>query len=146
MRALLQRVVNGSVSIDGQTVGAIGPGWVILLGIGAKDTEATADRLAERITHLRGFDDEAGRMNRSVLEAGGSALVVSQFTLYGDLSRGRRASFVGAAPPDQAELLVERFVTALRGRGVPVETGRFRARMLVDIQNEGPVTFWLADD
>ena len=146
MRALLQRVARGSVSIDGETVGTIGTGWVILLGIGTGDTEASADRLADRIIHLRGFDDEAGRMNRSVLEVGGSALVVSQFTLYADLARGRRPSFGGAAAPSQAAPLVERFVAALRARGVPVETGRFRARMLVDIQNEGPVTFWLADD
>lgn len=146
MRAVLQRVGAASVEVDGETVGSIGQGWVILLGIGYDDAASTAQRLAERVAHLRGFDDSEGRMNLSVLDVGGSALVVSQFTLYADTAKGRRPSFMEAAPPDRAEPLVARFVEALRGQGVPVETGRFRARMVVDIRNEGPVTFVLATE
>lgn len=121
-------------------------GWAILLGVGATDSEAIADRLADRVAHLRGFDDEAGRMNRSLLEVQGSALVVSQITLYADTTRGRRPSFTDAATLDQAERLVDRFVSALRGMGIRVETGRFRAHMVVEIINDGPVTFLLTEE
>lgn len=143
MRAVLQRVTRGSVTVDGEVTGLIGAGWVILLGVRAGDTVETAERLADRVAHLRGFDDGTGRMNRSVVEVGGGALVVSQITLYADATQGRRPSFTGAAPPAEAEPLVEGFCAALRARGVPVETGQFGAHMMVDIANDGPVTFIL---
>lgn len=145
MRVLLQRVTRASVEIDGAAIGAIGPGWAILLGVGEKDDEAAADRLAARVAHLRAFADEGDRMNRSLLDVGGAALVVPQFTLYADTRRGRHPSFVGAAPPERAAPLVERFVVALRALGVPVETGRFGAHMVVDLTNDGPVTFLLEE-
>jgi D-tyrosyl-tRNA(Tyr) deacylase len=140
MRAVVQRVRRGSVSVDGQVIGQTGPGFVILLGIGPEDTEEKAKTLAYKIAHLRVFDDGEGKMNRSVLDINGSALVVSQFTLYADTRKGHRPSFVFAAPPDMARVMVDRFVELLRAEGVPVETGEFGAHMLVDIENDGPVT------
>ena len=143
MRTVIQRVSHGSVSVDGKRVSEIGPGLVILVGVGKGDGEAQADWLAEKIANLRIFEDEAGKMNRSVLEAGGSALVVSQFTLYANAEKGRRPSFIEAAPPDEAEPLVTHFAKRLQFYGVPTQTGVFRAVMLVEIHNDGPVTIWL---
>ena len=140
MRALVQRVSRGRVTVDSKTVGEIGRGLVILLGVGQDDTEADAHGLADKCLHLRIFEDEAGKMNRSVKEAGGEILAVSQFTLYGDCRRGRRPSFTGAAPPEQAEALYRTFVRALADSGLRVETGTFAARMEVEIVNDGPVT------
>jgi D-tyrosyl-tRNA(Tyr) deacylase len=140
MRAVVQRVRRGSVSVDGQIIGQTGPGFVILLGIGPEDTQEKAKTLAYKIAHLRVFDDGEGKMNRSVLDINGSALVVSQFTLYADTRKGHRPSFVFAAPPDMARVMVDRFVELLRAEGVPVETGEFGAHMLVEIENDGPVT------
>ena len=146
MRALLQRVTRGAVRVDGEVVGEIGAGLVVLLGVGDQDGPAEAEFLAGKIATLRIFGDDAGKFNRSLLESGGAALVVSQFTLYADARKGRRPSFVHAAPPDRAEQLVDTFVAALRVSGVPVETGRFRRMMLVEIHNDGPVTIWLDTD
>lgn len=143
MRALVQRVRAGAVSVDGQEIARIQRGLVILLGVGPQDGEAQAQHLAEKIANLRIFEDAEGKMNLSLLEAGGAAIVVSQFTLYADTERGRRPSFVNAAPPQQAEPLVERFVALLAAQGVAVQTGRFGAEMQVDIHNDGPVTIWL---
>lgn len=140
---MVQRVKQGSVSVGGQLVSAIGPGLVMLVGVKAGDRAAQADWLAEKCANLRIFEDEAGKMNRSVLEAGGSALVVSQFTLYANAEKGRRPSFIEAAPPEQAEPLVARFAEQLRALGVPTQTGQFRAEMLVEIHNAGPVTIIL---
>ena len=147
MRALLQRVTRASVSVDGRVVGATGPGLLVLLGVGHADTAAVADGLARRVAELRIFADEAGRTNRSLLETGGGALVVSQFTLYADARRGRRPGFTDAAGPDQAEMLYERFAAALRDVGVErVETGVFGAEMAVELVNDGPFTIWLDTD
>jgi D-tyrosyl-tRNA(Tyr) deacylase len=143
MRTVIQRVTRGAVTVDGRPVGEVGPGLVILVGVGKGDTEAQADWLAEKIANLRIFEDEAGKMNRSVLEAGGAALVVSQFTLYADAQKGRRPSFVDAALPQEAEPLVTYFGRRLVFYGVPVQTGVFGAHMLVDISNDGPVTIIL---
>ncbi len=143
MRALVQRVTEGAVRVEGEVVGRIGAGLVIFVGVGDRDGEAEATFLAGKVAALRIFGDEAGRFNRSLLDVGGSALVVSQFTLYADARKGRRPSFVHAAPPERAEELVEAFVAALRAAGVAVETGRFRAVMSVEIHNDGPVTIWL---
>ena len=146
MRAVCQRVSRASVTVDGEVVGEIGRGWLVLLGVGPHDDEAVAARLADKIVGLRVFEDEAGKMNRSVVDVGGSLLVVSQFTLYADVSRGRRPGFTGAAPPSVAEPLVERFAALVRERGLHVETGRFGAQMAVDLTNDGPVTIVLADE
>ncbi|UYN90566.1 MAG: D-tyrosyl-tRNA(Tyr) deacylase [Anaerolineales bacterium] len=143
MRALVQRVRAGAVSVDGQEIARIQRGLVILLGVGPQDGEAQAQYLAEKIANLRIFEDAEGKMNLSLLKVGGAAIVVSQFTLYADTERGRRPSFVNAAPPQQAEPLVERFVALLAAQGVAVQTGRFGAEMQVDIHNDGPVTIWL---
>lgn len=144
MRVLLQRVRFGSVSVDSQTVGAIDHGLVLLVGVGQNDTPADADRLAEKVAHLRVFSDEQGRFNRSLLDVRGGALVVSQFTLYADARKGRRPSFTQAAAPDHARALIDRFAAALQRLGVErVETGRFGARMQVHLINDGPVTLWL---
>jgi D-tyrosyl-tRNA(Tyr) deacylase len=124
-------------------VAEIGPGLVILVGVGRGDGEAQADWLAEKIANLRIFEDDAGKMNRSVLETGGSALVVSQFTLYADAQKGRRPAFIDAAPPTEAEPLITHFVKRLQFYGVPTQTGIFRAMMLVEIHNDGPVTILL---
>jgi D-tyrosyl-tRNA(Tyr) deacylase len=143
MRALVQRVSRASVDVGGDRLGEIGDGLMILVCAMAGDTEAEADRLASRIAKLRIFRDEAGRMNRSVLDTGGAALVVSQFTLAADTSRGNRPGFSGAAPPDEGERLYLAFAERLRAEGVPVETGRFGADMAVSLVNDGPVTIWL---
>jgi D-tyrosyl-tRNA(Tyr) deacylase len=143
MRTVIQRVSFGSVTVDGNRVSEIGPGLVILVGVGKGDGEPQADWLAEKIANLRIFEDEAGKMNRSVLEAGGSALVVSQFTLYANTEKGRRPSFIEAALPEEAEPLVAYFAKRLQFHGVPVQTGIFRADMLVEIHNDGPVTIVL---
>lgn len=140
---MVQRVKQGSVTVEGRRVAEIGPGLVILVGVKAGDGAAQADWLAEKCAHLRIFEDEAGKLNRSVLETGGSALVVSQFTLYANAEKGRRPSFIEAAPPEQAEPLVARFAERLQALGVPTQTGRFRAEMLVEIHNDGPVTILL---
>jgi D-tyrosyl-tRNA(Tyr) deacylase len=131
------------VSADGRNLAEIGPGMVILLGVGEGDSEHQARWLANKCAHLRIFADEQGKMNLSLLETQGEAIVVSQFTLYGDTRKGRRPSFVHAAPPEIAEPLVERFAGLLREEGVPTQTGSFGAMMLVDIENEGPVTLML---
>lgn len=147
MRALLQRVSQGSVSVAGETVGAIAHGLVILVGTTHTDGEPEVVKLAQKIVNLRIFEDEAGKINRSLLDAGGELLVVSQFTLYADMKKGRRPSFIRAAHPDVAEPLIERFVAELRLLGVSkVETGRFGATMDVVIHNQGPVTIWLDSD
>jgi D-aminoacyl-tRNA deacylase len=144
MRTVIQRVRRASVSVDSEIVGAVDQGLLILLGIGPNDTEAEARWLAEKIAVMRIFEDQDGKFNLSLLDVGGEALVVSQFTLYADAAQGRRPSFVKAAPPDIASPLVDRFVDLLRETGVQrVETGRFGARMLVDLQNDGPVTILL---
>ena len=143
MKALLQRVSEARVTEDDRVLGAIGPGLLVLLGVEHGDGAAEADLLARKTAALRIFEDAAGKMNRSVLDIGASALVVSQFTLAADLRRGNRPSFSAAAAPDTAELLYERFCAALREAGVPVATGRFAARMAVRLVNDGPVTIWL---
>jgi D-tyrosyl-tRNA(Tyr) deacylase len=141
MRAVVQRVTRAEVRIEGVTVGAIGVGLAILLGVGRDDGEAEADRLAARLAKLRIFPDEAGRFDRSLLDTGGSALVVSQFTLYGESARGNRPSFSGAADPERAEPLYERVCAQLLAAGVSsVERGRFGAHMQVELVNDGPVT------
>jgi D-tyrosyl-tRNA(Tyr) deacylase len=146
MRALLQRTSGARVRAGGELIGEIGPGLVVLVGVGPADTEAVADGLARRIAELRIFRDDEGRTNRSLLEAGGEALVVSQFTLYADTSRGRRPGFTGAAPADQADRLYRRVAWALEGLGVRVATGRFGAEMAVELVNDGPFTIWLDTD
>lgn len=143
MRALLQRVSSGKVRVKDQAIAQIGKGLVVLLGVGHEDGEEQAAFLAEKIAHLRIFEDEAGKTNLSVLEVGGEAIVVSQFTLYADTRKGRRPSFTDAALPAHAEPLVERFAALLRAQGVPTQTGQFGAHMLVEIHNDGPVTIWL---
>jgi D-aminoacyl-tRNA deacylase len=140
MRAVLQRVSRGSVTVEGRRVAEIGTGVVILLGIGPQDTDEHARYLVDKIANLRIFEDEQGKMNRSLLEVGGEAIVVSQFTLYADTRKGRRPSFTDAALPDTARPLVERFVSLLREQAVPTQTGEFGAHMLVEIANDGPVT------
>ena len=140
VRALLQRVSQATVRVDGEVVGEIGPGLCALVGVGAGDDAAAADRLAAKMWQLRVFPDAGGNMNRSASELGLAVLVVSQFTLYADTSRGRRPSFVRAAAPEQASALVERVVEALRGAGAEVATGRFGAMMQLSLVNEGPVT------
>ena len=143
MKALLQRVSEASVTEDDRVLGAIGPGLLVLLGVERGDGTPESDLLARKTAALRIFEDAAGKMNRSVLDIGASAMVVSQFTLAADLRRGNRPSFSAAAAPDTAELLYERFCAALREAGVPVATGRFAARMAVRLVNDGPVTIWL---
>jgi len=143
MRAVLQRVRRGSVTVAGELIAEIGQGLVILLGIGPGDREEIARAMAEKVATLRIFEDEQGKMNRSVLDIGGEAIVVSQFTLYADSRKGRRPSFTDAAAPDLARPLVERFAELLRGLGVPTQTGEFGAEMQVEILNDGPVTILL---
>ena len=146
MRAVCQRVSRAHVSVGGEVIGSIGPGWAILLGIGPNDTERHAAELVEKVATLRVFEDAAGKMNLSTSDVGAEMLVVSQFTLYADLSRGRRPSFVGAASPQVAAPLVERFAHLLRERGFKTETGRFGAMMDVELVNDGPVTIVLSTD
>ena len=143
MRAVIQRVTRASVTVDGRVAGEIGTGLLVLLGVSKTDTSESAAYLAEKIANLRIFSDEAGKMNLSVLDAGGSALVVSQFTLYGDTRGGRRPSFIQAAPPEEANLLYQEFVRSMRALGVKVETGVFQAHMQVEMVNDGPVTILL---
>ena len=143
MRALLQRTSGASVRVGEETVGSIGAGLVVLLGVGPDDREVTADALARRVTELRIFDDADGRTNLSLIDVGGAALLVSQFTLYADTRRGRRPGFTGAAAPELAERLYVRFAAALRDLGVEVATGEFGAVMQVELVNEGPFTIWL---
>ena len=143
MRACVQRVIEAKVTVDGAVTGQIGKGFVVLLGVGANDVEADATWLADKIVGLRVFEDEAGKMNRWLAEVAGAALVVSQFTLYGDCRRGRRPSFTGAAPPELAERLYETFVERVRRAGIEVATGRFREHMMVSLVNDGPVTLWI---
>lgn len=146
MRALLQRVSEARVLVAGEVVGEIAQGLLILLGVGAGDGEDEARRMAAKCANLRIFEDEAGKMNLALLETGGSALVVSQFTLYADCRKGRRPSFTGGAAPIEAEQLYETFCSALRELDVPVQTGVFRAEMDVRLHNDGPVTIWLDSD
>ena len=143
MRALIQRVTEARVTVDGERIGEIGTGLCVLVGVTHDDDEATATKLASKVAQLRVFDDDAGAMNRSLLDTGGAALVVSQFTLYGDTTRGRRPGWSAAAPPEVAEPLIEAFGRELQALGVPVATGRFRADMQVALVNDGPVTLLL---
>ena len=143
MRAVLQRVSQGSVTVNREIVAEIGIGLMILLGIGPEDTREAAEQLADKISTLRIFEDTEGKMNLSVQDVGGEAIVVSQFTLYADTSRGRRPSFIGAAKPDLAEPLVEYFSKMLAAQGVPTQTGVFGAEMKVSLVNDGPVTIVL---
>jgi D-tyrosyl-tRNA(Tyr) deacylase len=143
MRALLQRVRSGKVIVEHKAIAEIGRGLVVLLAVGHGDGESQAAFLAEKIAGLRIFDDEQGKANLSVLDVRGQVIVVSQFTLYADTRKGRRPSFIEAAPPEVAAPLVERFVELLRGYGVPTQSGQFGAHMLVEINNDGPVTIWL---
>ena len=143
MRAVLQRVSRARVLVEGEVVGAIGPGLLVLLGVAPDDTPADVTWLADKVVGLRIFADAEGKMNRSVAEIGGSVLIVSQFTLYGDCRKGRRPSFIGAAPPEIAVPLYEAFVEAVRALGVPTAMGRFGAMMEVEVVNAGPVTLIL---
>lgn len=143
MRAVVQRVSHAAVTVEGETVGSIGAGLLVLLGVAAGDAEQDADYLAEKIAGLRIFEDEAGKMNLAVGQIGGAVLAVSQFTLYGDVRRGKRPSFDAAAPPERARSLYEHFVQRIRGAGLACETGRFQAMMKVELANEGPVTILL---
>lgn len=143
MRVVLQRVRAGRVSVANRTVAEIGPGLVILLGIAPDDGDEQARFLVEKIANLRIFEDEEGKMNRSILDTGSACIVVSQFTLYADTRKGRRPSFTEAASPEIARPLVERFAALLSARGIPTQTGEFGAHMLVDIKNDGPVTILL---
>jgi D-tyrosyl-tRNA(Tyr) deacylase len=137
---VVQRVSRGKVTVEGEVVGQIGSGYVVLLGVAKEDTPEAADYLADKVAGLRVFEDEAGKMNLSIQDAGGAVLAISQFTLYGDVRRGRRPGFDQAARPELAEPLYERFVAKLRGCGLTVETGRFQTHMEVELVNDGPVT------
>jgi D-aminoacyl-tRNA deacylase len=143
MRIVLQRVTRASATVDGRVTGEIGPGLVVFVAVGREDSTATAVAMAEKIVNLRIFNDEQGKMNRSLLDTGGAILAVSQFTLYADARGGGRPSFVLAAPPELGKALYEEFVAALRALGVRVETGVFQAHMSVDLVNDGPVTILL---
>ena len=143
MRALIQRVKSGKVSVNGKIIASIGHGLVIMLGIGQGDTEDNARFLSEKIAELRIFSDSDGKFNRSLLDVNGAAIVISQFTLFGNTQKGRRPSFTEAARPEIAEPLVEKFAELLSAKGIPVQTGNFGAHMLVQIENDGPVTMLL---
>jgi D-aminoacyl-tRNA deacylase len=145
MRALLQRVAEASVEVDGERISAIGAGLLVLVAAGAGDDERSARRVAGKIARLRIFADDRGRMNRSVADTGGEVLVVSQFTLYADVSRGNRPGFTGAAEPGAAQQLVDAVADELRTLGLRVQTGRFGAHMRVALVNDGPVTIWIED-
>lgn len=140
MKAVLQRVSAAAVTIDGERVAAIGRGFVVLLGVAEGDTAAQAETLADKVAGLRVFEDDGGKMNLALADVGGAVLVVSNFTLLADTRKGRRPSFTDAAPPETANRLYEHFAARLRSHGLPVETGRFQAHMLVEIKNDGPVT------
>jgi len=146
MRAVVQRVSRASVTADGRTTGEIGPGLMVLVAVGKEDTVATASAMAEKVANLRIFGDDAGKINRSLLDTGGAALAVSQFTLYGDARGQRRPSFIQAAPRELGKALYEEFVRALQALGVRVETGVFQAHMSVELVNDGPVTILLDSD
>jgi D-aminoacyl-tRNA deacylase len=146
MRAVVQRVSRASVTVDGRVTGEIGPGLMILLGVGREDTSAVALSLAEKVANLRIFEDGQGKMNLSLRDVKGAALVVSQFTLYGDARGQRRPSFISAAPPEKAKALYEEFTVAMQGLGVSVATGIFQTMMSVELVNEGPVTILLDSD
>ena len=146
MRALVQRVSEASVTVDGECIGKIGKGFLVLFGVTHSDTKAEADFLVDKVVNLRIFEDDEGKLNRSLLDVGGELLVVSQFTLYGDARKGRRPSFVDAAPGNVSEPMYEYFVCKLRETGVHVETGRFGAGMKVALVNDGPVTLMLEKD
>jgi D-tyrosyl-tRNA(Tyr) deacylase len=143
MRCVVQRVSEASVAVNGETVGAVGPGLMVLIGVSAEDTDADLKYMTEKVPNLRIFDDENGVMNRSVLDAGGGILAVSQFTLYGDARGGRRPSYIRAAKPEEANAMYERLVEAWRAKGIHVETGIFRTDMKVSLVNDGPVTILL---
>ena len=143
MRCVVQRVTSSSVTVDGVISGQIGPGLMVLIGVSAEDTDADLKYMAEKVPNLRIFDDENGVMNRSVLDAGGSILAVSQFTLYGDARGGRRPSYIRAAKPDRADELYEQLIACWREKGIHVETGIFRTEMKVALVNDGPVTILL---
>ena len=143
MRAVIQRVIEAKVTVGGKIVGQIGPGLCIFLGVGKDDTEANAKALGDKITNLRLFEDEQGKMNRSLLDTGGELLVVSQFTLYGDCRKGNRPSFTDAAPPAQAERLYEYFSARLGNAGIKIAAGQFQSHMQVALINDGPVTLVL---
>ncbi len=143
MRAVVQRVTEASVTVDNELVGAIGPGVMVLIGVSSEDTDKDLKYISEKVPNLRIFDDENGVMNRSLLDAGGSILAVSQFTLYGDARGGRRPSYIRAAQPDVANAFYERAIAAWRVQGIHVETGRFRTEMKVSLVNDGPVTILL---
>ena len=140
MRAVVQRVTSARVRVDGAVIGEIGPGLLVLLGVTHEDAAVQADWLADKLVGLRIFNDADGKMNRSLADVGGGMLIVSQFTLYGDCSKGRRPSFITAAPPEIAIPLYEHFINAVKALGVPVATGRFGASMQVELVNDGPVT------
>ncbi|RLS42556.1 MAG: D-tyrosyl-tRNA(Tyr) deacylase [Planctomycetota bacterium] len=140
MRAVVQRVSRADVTVDGETVGQIGPGFLVLLGVAADDQRDDVIATATKIVGLRVFEDDAGKMNRSLADVGGAMLVVSQFTLLGDCRTGRRPSFVAAAPPERANALYQEFIAEVRGQGITVETGKFQADMKVSLTNDGPVT------
>lgn len=143
MRAVIQRVTQGKVRVGDEIVGEVSRGFVVLLGVHVGDSDAQAIALADKVAHLRIFGDDEGKLNRSILDVGGAVLSVSQFTLYGNTEKGRRPSFIDAAPPERAEALYQVFNDRLRALGVPVSTGRFRAMMTVEIHNDGPVTLLL---
>lgn len=143
MRALIQRVSHGKVSVAGETIAEINKGIVVLLGVGGGDGLEQAQYLAKKIAEMRIFEDEQGKTNLSLLDVGGEAIVVSQFTLYADTRKGRRPSFIHAAHPDIAAPLVEQFIELLQGHGIPTQSGQFGAHMLVEIDNDGPMTIWL---
>ena len=142
----MQRVSGANVSVDGRTTGEIGPGVVVLVAVGKEDTAATASAMAEKVANLRIFGDDVGKMNQSLLDTGGAALAISQFTLYGDARGQRRPSFIQAAPPELGKALYEEFVRALQALGVRVETGVFQAHVSVELVNDGPVTILLDSD
>lgn len=146
MRAVVQRVSQARVVVEGRTTGEVAMGMLVLLGVGKSDTDATAAYMAEKVAHLRIFADDEGKMNRSLVDVAGAALVVSQFTLYGDARGQRRPSFIAAAPPEEGNRLYEEFCRALRALGVPVATGVFQAHMAVELTNDGPVTILLDSD
>lgn len=146
MRALVQRVARASVTVDGEVIGQVGRGFLVLLGVGPNDTTTIADRLADKVLKLRVFPDGDGRMNLALADVAGECLVVSQFTLYGELRSGNRPGFSGAAPPELGDALYQRFVARLRQLGLRVDTGRFGAEMKVELVNDGPVTLWLDSD
>jgi D-tyrosyl-tRNA(Tyr) deacylase len=143
MKAVIQRVTQGNVIVAGQEIAAIQSGFVILLGIGKDDTPATAETMAKKIAQLRVFSDNEGKMNRSILDIQGGAIVVSQFTLYADTRKGNRPSFINSGPPEMAEPLVKTFINLLQAQGIPTQSGKFAADMQVNIQNDGPVTILL---